>query len=364
MTFAWGATALPLEAPATGEAVTDKAITVVGAYLKAFINAYGVVAWQAVHKDAAPNLPVATVLPYNPEEPRREFNDKALPALFIWRASGDDDWLATDWRIETSVWKALWLFPAANQQKQTARDPFPNGLAKLVSLALKRGRDTSYQITGDADITALSVAALPTSLKTSIASAATAQTYSGAALNGSIGAGAISPQRAPTVTTGGSLAAFAPGSTVRFTGLNGLGSVCVSTATIGATIGTFAGDYDLASVTSIAVDGQTSTAGTLTFGTAARTGLGSVMMRHANLVDLTMTGWRPRILQIQFVEGGADQGRVMPYDAVEFTLSAVERLEEDNSDTGALRQVYPLAGVDVSYRREDTTEIEAANLDA
>lgn len=364
MSLRWGITNLPLETPGLDEAVTDKAITIVGAYLKAFVNAYGATAWQSVHKDPAPNLPVSTMFPYNPEEPRREFNDKSLPALFIWRASGDDDWLATDWRVETSVWKVLWIFPPANQQKQTARDPFPNGLAKLFSLALKRGRDPVYQIAADADVTALSVAALPTSLKTAIASAATAQTYSGAALNGSIGGGAISPQRAPTVTTSGSLPAFVSGSTVRFTGLNGLGSACVSTVTIGSSLGTFTGDYDLASVTSIAVDAQASTAGTFTFGTAARTGLGSVVMRHANLVDLTMTGWRPRILQIQFVEGGADQGRIMPYDAVEFTLSAVERLEEDNSDTSTLRQVHPLAGVDVSYRREDTTEIEAAILDA
>lgn len=363
MSYTWGATALPLEAPAAGEAVTDKALSVVAAYLKAFVNAHGAAAWADVEKSGT--SPIQNAFAHNPEDPRREFNDKHLPALFLWRESGDDEYIAADWRVQSSVWKALWVFPPANQARQTPRDPFLKGLVDLVSYALKRGRDASYAVTGDSDTSAATVAALPTAIKTSIATSTSAQSYSGAALNGSIGGGAISPQRAPTVTMGGTLSSFVAGSTVTFTGLNGIGGAAVSTVTLGAALGTYAGDYDLAEVTSIAVDAQAGTAGTFTFGTAARTGLGSVMMRHAGLVSLTMNGYRPRTLPIQFVEGGAEVGRVIPYDAIEMSFQAMEKLEEDITDTtNVLAQHADLAGLDLSIRREDETEYESAQLDA
>lgn len=365
MSYTWGATALPLAAPATGEAATDKPLTVVGDYLRAFVNAHGAAAWAAIAPGVDGPNPIRAVFTHNPEDPRREFNAKRLPALFLWRESGDDDYLGADWRVDNAVWKALWIFPTAKQERQTPRDPFLSGLVKLVSLALKRSRDASYQAADDTDLRSVNVAALPTAIKTSVASAATAQSYSGAALNGSIGAGAINPPRPPTVTTSGTLASLVAGSQVVFTGLNGLGMVITSTATIGAALGTFAGDYDLSSVTAIDVDAQAGTAAAFTFGTGARAGLGTIVMRRAGLVSLTMTGYRTRTLPIQMVVAGQEMGTVMPYDAIELTFAAVEKLEEDVADTAnALSQFATLAGVDASFRREDETEIDTAHFDA
>ncbi len=366
MSYSWGGTALPLAAPATGEAATDKALTVVADYLQAFVNAYGSVAWAAVAKLGPDGTsPIRSVFTHNPEDPRREFNDKDLPALFLWRESGDDEWLAADWRVDTAVWKALWIFPPAKQDKQTVRDPFLGGLAKLVSFALKKGRDPAYQVTGDTDDFSVTTAAATTSLKTSIASAATAQSYSGAALNGAIGTGAIDPPRPPTVTTAGTLASLVPGSLVVFTGLNSLGVTITSTATLGAALGTFSGDYDLSSVASIAVDAQAGTAATLTFGTGARAGLGTLVLGRAGLVSLTMTNYRTRMLPIQPVVAGVEQGPALNYDALEFSFAAVEKLEEDVEDVDSvLSQFAALGGVDASFRREDDTEIETAEYDA
>ena len=362
MSIRWGATALPLAAPSGTDAVTDKAASVLLAYLKAFLNAYAPTAWQSVFKSQDARIPTTPVNGSFVNDPATsEFNENQLPALFIWRTGGDDEYIGDDWRIFTDNWKLLWIFPTAVQGTQQARDPIITGLARLVSVALKRGRDVAYQKAGDTDTTALTAAALPTSLKTSIASSTSLQTYSGAALNGSIGTGSITPARAPTATTGTSLAAFTPGTQVRFTGLNTIGMSLVSTATIGAALGTFAGDYDLASVSSISVDGQASTAGTLTFGTAARTGLGTVVMREAGLMSCLMTAWRKKLVPIEVGEPRT----IRNYDAIEFDLRTEEKFEEDIDDrNNALNQVDTLDGVDISERREDGTEYESASLDA
>lgn len=365
MSIQWGATALPLATPATGEAVTDRALSTVGAYLQAFVNEHGATAWQAVHKNAAiaSNVPVRHVYTYNPEDARREFNDRTFPALFLWRESGDDDYLGADWRVDNAVWRALWIFPPANQQDQPGRDPFLSGLVKLVSYALKRGRDASYQAAADADTTALDVAAIPAAIKTSIATSASPQTYSGAALNGSIGTGSISPARPPTVTTTGTLGSFVAGSEVVFTGLNSIGMTITSTVTLGASLGTFTGDYDLSSVTSISADAQAGTAGAWTFGLGAYAGRGTVALRRAGLVSLMLTNYRRRLLPIQYVDGS--QEKALQYDAIEMSFAAVEKLEEDIADTAnPLNQVDALEGVNVSFVREDDTEIESAHYDA
>jgi hypothetical protein len=367
MTIRWGATALPLAAPTGTDAVTDKAASTLLAYFKAFLNAYAPTAWHSVFKSQVPSVPITPVKGAFVNEPSTsEFNERDLPGLFIWRVGGDDDWIADDWRIFTDNWKLLWVFPTAVQGKQQARDPAIAGLSRLVSMALKRGRDPAYQRSDDTDTTALDVAALPTSLKTSIATTTSAQSYSGAGLDGSIGTATMDPARAPTVTTSGDLSAFVVGSTVRFTGLNTIGMDVVSTVTLGAALGTFAGDYDLASVTAIDADAQASTDGTWTFGTAARSGLGSVVMRHAGMVSCLMTGWRKKSIPVDV--GGVTVGDppvVRHYDALEIDLRTEEKLEEDIDDQGnALNQVYDLDGVDISERREDTTEIESAQLDA
>jgi hypothetical protein len=361
VTIRWGTTELPLAAPATGDAVTDKAASVLLAYFKAFVNAYAPAAWQSVFKSSVATVPTRPVVGAFINDPSNsEFNERDLPAIFLWRDNGDDEWIAADWRITTDNWKLLWIFPPAVQGTQQARDPIINGLAKLLSFALKRGRDVSFQVAGDSDTTALDVAALPASLKTSLATTTSAQSYSGAALNGSIGTGAITPARAPTVTTTGNLAAFVPGSTVRFAGLNTIGMSLVSTVTIGSALGTFTGDYDLASVTSIATDAQASGAGTWSFGTAARTGLGTVVMREAGLVSCVMTAWKKRLVPVEVGEPRT----VRNYDALEISLRTEEKLEEDITDTdNVLAQVAALDGVDISYRREDDTEYEAAQLD-
>jgi hypothetical protein len=107
------------------------------------------------------------------------------------------------------------------------------------------GRDPAWVATGDTDTTAATVAAAPTTIKTSIASAVTAQSYTGAALNGAIGAGAISPPRLPSVTVSGTAADVLADSIVTFTGTGADGTARVSRVTLAAAAGTYYGDWSL-----------------------------------------------------------------------------------------------------------------------
>lgn len=115
-------------------------------------------------------------------------------------------------------------------------------------------------------------------LKTSVATAASAQSYSGAALNGSmvssnvgackLGEGSYSGLAGyPAVTASNSVGSYVNNSTVVFTGSYG-GQTVTRTATITNTAGngTFITDGPLDTVTQIDVQAQANTAGAFTFG--------------------------------------------------------------------------------------------------
>lgn len=120
-------------------------------------------------------------------------------------------------------------------------------------------------------------------IKASIASAATDQTYTGAALDGAIGLGLISPPRNMTVTT--TLNADIDAVGVVFTGLDIDGNAQTDTITLtdggGTTdVGTIAFAY----VSQIFVPAQSGTGGALEFGTGDVIGLPAPMLSRAGLL--------------------------------------------------------------------------------
>lgn len=108
-------------------------------------------------------------------------------------------------------------------------------------------------------------------IKTSIATAATQQTYSGVQLNGTnvCGAGYANLASWPTVKTSSQAGGYTAGSTVVFTGTYA-GQAQTRTATIvsanGAETLLADGPLDIGSVTSIVVAAQPGTSGALEFG--------------------------------------------------------------------------------------------------
>ena len=111
-------------------------------------------------------------------------------------------------------------------------------------------------------------------IKTSIASSTSTVTYSGAALNGAIGSGAISPPRNILITTAGGTPADAP-ATATITGLAIDGSAQTETINVAQTATTAAGVKAFASVSSIALSAGDGTDATLKFGTGNVVGLDS-----------------------------------------------------------------------------------------
>jgi hypothetical protein len=118
------------------------------------------------------------------------------------------------------------------------------------------------------------VAASTTSIKTAVATVAAITTYSGAALTGTIGAGAISPPRNITITTAGGTPANAP-ATATITGTDVNGSVLTEVIVPATTAATVVGAKCFATVTSILLPAAGGTGATLAFGTGAIVGLGS-----------------------------------------------------------------------------------------
>lgn len=115
-----------------------------------------------------------------------------------------------------------------------------------------------------------------TAIKTSIATATTIQTYSGAALNGSdVTAGVATPAPSglahvaqyPIVVCSNTVGAFTLNSTVTFIGTYGGEAVSrVATITSTAGNGTYTADGPVDTVTSVIVAAQATTDGTITLG--------------------------------------------------------------------------------------------------
>lgn len=115
-------------------------------------------------------------------------------------------------------------------------------------------------------------AASANAIKTSVASSTSAQSYSGAALNGAVGGATMAIPRNITATTAGGTPADVP-ATATITGKDVDGNTITETLTLSQTAATVAGVKMFASVTQIDMPAGQGTAGTLTFGTGLLLGL-------------------------------------------------------------------------------------------
>lgn len=117
-------------------------------------------------------------------------------------------------------------------------------------------------------------------IKTAIATVAAITTYSGAALNGAVGAGVMSPPRNPTVTASDSAGSYV--GSVTFTGVDINGNAITEAVAI-SNNATAVGAKAFAKITSIGLVAQTDTAGSLQFGFGAKMGLAKKIKSRAGL---------------------------------------------------------------------------------
>lgn len=335
----YGATTIPVAVPTNPltEATGDPALDVWAAYLKAYINAKGSAAWTTVFRrsnNAGQVPPVLATFTHQPtDDTIAPFNEKYLPALFVYRAGGAaNSWEATDMRVAMDTITLLWVSPTGAQAAERIRVPFVNALVKLVDAAIEAQRDASYVHPGDTDPTAASLTADPDAVKTNIATTTSAQSYSGASLNGVIGGAAFLQPRAFTVTIGGDVGAIANGSPIVVTGLNVLGhsfteTITLSNATVPATFST---TYSFLQITQIDVAAQVSTAGTFQFGLGAYQGRGSLVLNFAPTGLKRAGNWTAKPIMIPVTDGN---GVTIPryYDALEIPLETYERWIPDDA---------------------------------
>jgi hypothetical protein len=362
----YGAVSLDVPVVADAEPCGDPALRIVAGFLQAVINAHGTTAWRSVSpisSDGAKDgkdFPVCSAFAHDPANHR--FSEKSLPALYVFRSQstpfGDD---AEDYRICRSTFTVWWIWRPTTEAKEAIRAPFANAVEKLVDASLNVGRDPAYVLADDADKRAPSYAAAPGSIKAAVATATTERTYTGAALNGDIGGDVMNPPRSPTVTLAGSAGAFIVGSLITWTGINALDQdVEVSVEVSG--LGVLDAHYDLKRIDSVIVDAQANTAGTLAFGTAARTGLGTDIFEAARLQDIKVSRGTPKIINIQ-----VRNDEVRQYDAHEILIDLEERQIPDLEQYDLLDDGDGSAGVnagaDVTFVREDESVIETAFYD-
>jgi hypothetical protein len=340
----YGAITIPVTAPTdpSTEATGDPALDVWAAYLKAYINAYGEAAWAKAFprsNDAGQVPPVKTTFTHQPtDETIAPFNEKYLPALYVYRASGAaNSWEATDWRVSMDTITLLWIFPTGTQPAERIRVPYVNAITKLIDAAIESDRDPVYVHPNDTDPTAASLVADPNAVKLILASSTTAQSYSGAALDGAVGDSAFVQPRKATITIDGDSAAFVDGSVVTVTGKNVLGvdftdTITISTATFPATLST---TYSFLQVTQIDVDAQADVTGTIEFGLSAYQGRGSMVLNFAPCGIKRAGNWtaKPITIPIQGANGVTVQ---RSYDAVECPLETYEPWVRDASTLNGL----------------------------
>jgi hypothetical protein len=128
-------------------------------------------------------------------------------------------------------------------------------------------------------------AASTNAIKTSIATSTSAWSYSGAALNGSIGAGALSPARPITATSSSSAGAYTL-TAMTVVGVDANGNALTDTMTPTQTGGgeTISTTKAFASVTSISGSAMSNTAGAWTFGYGAGLGLRQTPKVRAGMI--------------------------------------------------------------------------------
>jgi hypothetical protein len=332
MTDTYGALSIPVAVPADAEqsATGDPALDVWASYLQAFINTYGAAAWAKVFPRALGAAQIPPVLKTFTHQPTDEtiavFNERDLPCLFLYRASGaEQKWEWLDGRIARDTITLLWVFPTGTQPAERIRVPYVNALVKLVDTAIEKYLDPCWTYATDPDPLAASLVADPDAVKLVVPTSTSPQTYSGAALDGTIGNATFAQPRAATVTLGGTPADFVDGSTVTITGLDVLGRTQTRTLTIDASLVpyTLATDYAFTKVTSAVVAAQATTAGTLSFGLGAFTGRGSLVLNFAPNGLRRAGQWRAQPITIPTTgPGGATVPRY--YDAVEIPLEGFE----------------------------------------
>jgi hypothetical protein len=142
-----GLTTFPIAAPALStDVVGDLALQRLGAFLQSSLNRMGNTAWRT--RGASTANVVEHVFYRNP---KRLFDERRLPALYLWRTSSKRAREADDLLKVTSRITIYWVSAPAQESHDIAREPFERAVDIMIARALHRERDPSWVVSGDTD---------------------------------------------------------------------------------------------------------------------------------------------------------------------------------------------------------------------
>lgn len=136
-----------LKIPADTDGVTDSLLAAVGSYLATYVNKVLGANWSNIAPGSG--TPVRAVIPCSIE--RATFDDARLPALFVMRATDQEERIGDEvYRIKSLV-HAFWVPPLSDTQAREARAPFGSSVGKAMHHALKLGRHPYWVVKNDPD---------------------------------------------------------------------------------------------------------------------------------------------------------------------------------------------------------------------
>lgn len=340
----FGATSIPL---AVTTPAGDPGLQNVADYCKAVLNAYASDAWAAV--SPADAVVVRSVFTHDPSQ--RVMVDDHLPALYLWRAKGKSERQAQGIRAGEDVLMLQWVYPPTQQDIQRERDTFGPRLYRVLEALIERGRDPSWFKVGDTTEGAAPIIADADSFKLAAATSTSAQLYSGAALDGVVGAAAMAPRRSIQLTTASAVGAYNAASPVVYTYVTWYdqqATVALQPTANGGDVLTT--EIEAKQLISIATPAQTSTLGSFQHGNGPRAGRGSVLLQKCGFNLLVLTDWEvaPLIIQIRDPEGRVVRSQI--YQSIRMTGRIREDLVIDKNDT---TRFHPHDEIENDFVRSD-----------
>ncbi len=349
----YGDNAFPVPPPVRGEAAGDRVRSILLGLVKAVLNAYVTPAWN----DVCPGKKVVeTTFPFNPEW--EMFRDGGLPAVYLWRNTGDaPERMGDEWREQRDFVHVRWVFPVQPQTVAKLREPIVGALTKALDRALFNTRDPAYVHPDDTDETAPTYLEELDALVTLKATSTSAQTFATTGFDGARGQASLTriPKRGVVINLRGSAASWVHGSTVVVTGEDVLGNAVVHTLTVDTSRvpGRLYTTSSLTKIVSVVVGPQADAAATFSIGLGARAGCGTSIVNFGHF-DVEMEK------AAQFVPvtiAFKNSPKVNKYPAIEWVLRIPERLVPDAAayqtpgagiDQFGDPAVVPSAGVDLN----------------
>lgn len=316
----------------------DPALELIGDYVRTLLNAKAGSAF--VDDGQLGEELVRAVIVANPNE--YTFDDCNLPALFVHRAGGVIGDTAADLLEDASTIVLTWLLSHRLCEGPDPRRVFFNAFAKLVSKYIKQGRDPLWTAEDDPDPFAATIAADTDSIVLALPTQLTARTISSAGLTGVFGASEFSRRLAPTVTTATVGAdTYNTSTSIVLSCIDLFDRTVLKSLRLTKVRGgeTLTVPEDVKKVVSISEPAQLSTLGTISYGTDAMAGRGSVLRTVANLAELRFVSHRSPPVRTEEIDGDGRPLKSRIYHALEMTLAAREVEAIDLTDTTRLHPI-------------------------